>query len=239
MTGGRYERQILLPEIGVGGQARLSAASALVVGCGGLGCTLLLCLCSIGVGRIGFCDGDVVAEHNLNRQFLHTPADIGRKKVQSAFEKLSAYAPELALEPYDLFISQGNAAALVSGYDIVLLAVDSVGARLTVNRACVPAGIPLVDAGVNGFRGSLFSVRPGKTACLDCLYGDVSQETEVIPSFAPIVSVVASLEAQCAANILLDLPNPSDGRLLLFDGSAMTLDSVSIGRNPNCPACRT
>ena len=108
MTGGRYERQILLPEIGVGGQARLSASSALVVGCGGLGCTLLLSLSSIGVGRIGFCDGDIVAEHNLNRQFLHTPADIGRKKVLSAYEKLSAYAPELALEPYELFITRGK-----------------------------------------------------------------------------------------------------------------------------------
>jgi molybdopterin-synthase adenylyltransferase len=237
MTGGRYERQILVPEIGVSGQARLSETSALVVGCGGLGCTLLLCLCSIGVGRIGFCDGDIVAEHNLNRQFLHTPADIGRKKVQSAYEKLSVYAPELSLEPYDLFITQDNAAALVSGFDIVLLAVDSVGARLTVNRACVPAGIPLVDAGINSLRGSLFSVRPGRTACLDCLYGDVSQENKPIPSFAPIVSAVASLEAQCAANILLDLLNPSDGHLLIYDGSAMTLESVAIGKNSGCPVC--
>jgi molybdopterin/thiamine biosynthesis adenylyltransferase len=237
MTGGRYERQIPLHEIGVAGQARLSASSALVVGCGGLGCTLLLNLCSIGVGRIGFCDGDIVAEHNLNRQFLHTPADIGRKKVLSAYEKLSAYAPELTLEPYELFITRENASALVSGFDIVLLAVDSVDARLTVNSACVPAGIPLVDAGVNAFRGSLFSVRPGRTACLNCLYGDVSQDVDLIPSFAPIVSAVASLEAQCAANILLDLPNPSDGHLLLFDGSAMTLESVSILKSPDCQVC--
>lgn len=237
MTGGRYERQMLLPEIGVGGQARLSASSAFVVGCGGLGSTLLLCLCGMGVGRIGFCDGDVVAESNLNRQFLHTPADIGRSKAQSAYEKLSAYAPELSLEPCDLFITRENASSLISGYDVVLLAVDSVSPRLIVNEACVSSGIPLVDAGIHGFRGSVFTVRPGESACLACLYGAASPAGGHIPSFAPVVSAVASFEALSAANVLLGLPNESDGRLLLFDGTSMTLEGVSIMKNAGCPVC--
>lgn len=237
MTGGRYERQILLPEIGVAGQARLSAASALVVGCGGLGSTLLLCLCGIGIGRIGFCDGDVVSESNLNRQFLHTPADVGRSKALSAYEKLSAFAPELSLEPFDLYFTEENGAAIVSQFDVVLLAVDSVAARLAVNRACVPFGIPLVDAGVSGFHGSLLTVRPGMSACLACFYGDTPSLDEPVPSFAPVVSAVASLEAQCAANVLLDLPNPTDGKLLLLDVSAMTTDLVPIAKAEYCPVC--
>jgi adenylyltransferase/sulfurtransferase len=238
MNGARYERQMLLPEIGEAGQARLSAASALVVGCGGLGSTLLYDMCGMGVGIIGFCDGDVVALHNLNRQFLHTPVDIGRNKTQSAFEKLHAYAPELTLEQHDFHLTHETAPALVSRYDVVLLAVDSIASRLIVNRACVRAQIPLVDAGIHGLNGSLYTFRPGKTACLACYYGDSSANASTpIPSFAPIVSAVASLEAQSAANILLSLENPTDGQMLLFDGAKMTTEFVSISKSARCTVC--
>ena len=233
----RYARQILLPEIGPKGQSHLLASSALVVGCGGLGSTLLYCLCGMGVGRIGFCDGDTATLSNLNRQFLHAERDIGRNKAQSAYEKLSAFAPQLKLEPMEFHLTDENAARIVSGYDVVLLAVDSLPARLIVNRACVKANVPLVDAGINGFHGSLLSVRPGQSACLQCLYGDVPPASSPIPSFAPIVSTIASLEAQSAANILLGLPNPTDGRMLLFDGTTMTTEFVTIAKNKNCPVC--
>lgn len=229
---------MLLPEIGSVGQAKLAAASVLVVGCGGLGSTLLYDLCGMGVGRIGFCDGDVVSLSNLNRQFLHTPADIGKRKTQSAFEKLSAFAPELTLEPCNLHMTDENAPELVSRYDVVLLAVDSIPSRLIVNRACVGAQVPLVDAGIHGLNGSVYAYRPGKTACLACYYGDTGiNPTAPIPSFAPVVSAIASLEAQCAANILLGLPNPTDGRMLLYDGSSMTTEFAVIAKNPNCPVC--
>lgn len=238
MDGARYERQMLLPQIGVSGQEKLSAASVLVVGCGGLGSTLLYDLCGIGVGRIGFCDGDTVCLSNLNRQFLHTPADIGRSKVASANEKLRAFAPEINLEPHDFRLTDDSAFDVISSYDLVLLAVDSVPARLVVNRACVRAHVPLVDAGIHGLHGSVYAYRPGKTACLACYYGDLEPtQSGPIPSFAPVVSAIASLEALCAANILLGLPNPTDGRMLLFDGSSMTTELVAIAKNPRCPVC--
>lgn len=227
-----------MSEIGEAGQARLGSSSVLVIGCGGLGSTLLYCLCSMGIGRIGFCDGDTVALNNLNRQFLHTPADIGRNKAQSAYEKLHAYAPELSLEPYDFRVTDENAADIVSRYELVLLAVDSIASRLVINRACVEKNIPLVDAGVHGLRGSLYTVRPGAIACLACVYGEKSAAQEPIPSFAPIVSAIAALEAQCAANILLGLPNPTDGKMLLLDGSSMTTEFVAIAKNKNCTVCR-
>ncbi len=235
---GRYERQILLPQIRETGQARLTAASVLVVGCGGLGSTLLYDLCSIGVGRIGFCDGDVVSLSNLNRQYLHTPDDIGRSKAQSAFEKLRAYAPELILEPHAFYLSLDTAAKLIPRYNLILLAVDSIASRRIVNRACVQSRVPLIDAGIHGMNGFVYTYRPGKTACLACYYGDDSPPpTAHIPSFAPVVSAISSLEAQCAANILLGLPNPTDGRMLLYDGTSMTTDFVSISRNPGCSIC--
>ncbi|MEZ4626918.1 MAG: HesA/MoeB/ThiF family protein [Eubacteriales bacterium] len=170
MNSGRYARQILLPEIGEIGQAKLAGASVLVIGCGGLGSTLLYDLCGMGIGRIGFCDGDTVSLNNLNRQFLHTPADNGRSKVQSAYEKLQSFAPELTLEPHDMSLTDDNALALVSRYDLVLLAVDSVPSRLIANRACVTAQIPLVDAGIHGLNGSVYTYRPDQTACFACFY---------------------------------------------------------------------
>jgi adenylyltransferase/sulfurtransferase len=229
---------MLLPEIGSAGQAKLAAASVLVVGCGGLGSTLLYDLCGMGVGRIGFCDGDIVSLNNLNRQFLHSSADIGRNKAQSAYEKLIAFAPELTLELHNLHMTDENAPELVSCYDVVLLAVDSIPSRLLVNRACVRAQIPLVDAGIHGLNGSVYVYRPGKTACLACFYGDsAATPSNPIPSFAPVVSAISSLEAQCAANILLGLPNPTDGRMLLYDGNSMTTEFVSIAKNPRCAVC--
>ncbi len=237
MTDERYNRQILLSEIGEAGQRRLLASSALVVGCGGLGSTLLYCLCGMGVGRIGFCDGDVVSRSNLNRQFLHGVADIGRNKAESAYEKLAAFAPELRLEPYTDALAEENAVEIVSRYDVVILAVDSLASRLTVNHACVTAHKPLIDGGIHGLNGTLLTVRPGKTACLACLYGEPTPPNAPIPSFAPMVSCISALEAQSAANVLLNLSNPTDGRLLLLDGASMTTEFVAIGRNPGCPVC--
>ena len=237
MSSSRYERQILLPQIGESGQAKLAASSALVVGCGGLGSTLLYDLCGVGIGRVGFCDGDVVSLSNLNRQYLHTPDDIGRSKAQSAFEKLRAFAPELILEPHAFSLSPETAAKLIPRYGLVLLAVDSIESRLIVNRACVSARVPLVDAGIHGMNGSVYTYRPGKTACLACYYGNDSPPPAPIPSFAPVVSAISSLEAHCAVNILLGLPNPTDGVMLLYDGTTMTTEFVPIARHPSCPVC--
>ncbi len=238
MSSSRYERQMLLPQIGKAGQARLGASSVLVVGCGGLASTLLYDLCGMGIGRIGFCDGDTVALSNLNRQFLHSASDLGRSKTQSALEKLAAFAPELTLEAHAFHLTDENAIPLVSNYDLMLLAVDSISARLIANRACVRAKKPLVDAGIHGLNGSLYTYRPGRTACLACYYGDsVQKPTAPIPSFAPVVSAISSLEALAAANILLDLHNPTDGRMLIFDGSQMTTEFVLIAKHLLCPVC--
>lgn len=237
MISERYARQIVLPGIGESGQKKLLRSSALVVGCGGLGSVLLYCLCGMGVGRIGFCDGDLVSRSNLNRQFLHTPRDIGRQKTLSAYEKLKAFAPELTLEPLPFHLTRENAAETVSGYDIVLLALDSVGARLTANEACVRRNIPLVDGGVSGMNGTLFTVRPGKTACLACLYAGTKMPDEPSPSFAPIVSMVSAMEAESCANILLGLDNPSDGNLLLFDGVSLSIDRARIQKSERCAVC--
>lgn len=238
MDASRYQRQMLLPEIGPSGQKQLAASSVFVVGCGGLGSTLLYDLCGMGVGRIGFCDGDDVTLSNLNRQFLHDVSDIGKNKALSAYARLKGFAPELTLEAFDQHLTNETAGELLPKYDLILLAVDSIQTRLDVNHACVLAKKPLVDAGVYGMNGTVYTYRPRKTACLACYYANIAQQqTSPVPGVAPVVSAISSLEAISALNILLDLPNPTDGRLLLFDGKTMTTEFVSIAANKQCPIC--
>jgi len=227
----------MLPQIGPAGQARLSGASALVVGAGGLGAALLYCLAGAGVGRIGIIDGDIVSESNLNRQFLFTAADLGREKALAAAERLRALNPEIQYEPQCLRVTEQNAPALVAGWDIAILAVDSIGARLAVNRACCKAGTPLLCGGVEGFSGLIQIVEPGVTPCLECLYSNAAQETAEVASLGAAVAVVSSLLADAALLLLLGLPNPLKNDLLCIDCESLAFERAEITRRKDCAAC--
>jgi len=233
----RYERQILMPEIGMEGQEKLKNASVLVIGAGGLGSAALFCLAGAGVGKIGIVDCDTVSESNLNRQFLHTVEDIGREKTLSAVEKLKKFNPEPEYVTFQTEVTAENAEALLRGWDIVLPAVDNLPARRVINEACLRLGIPMVNGGVSGMIGSLQVVIPGETACLECLYGGVSAPKGPIASFAPVVSAVSSLMAQSALLWLLGQPLPFRESLLCFDGRSMKLEAVPLRKNPKCPVC--
>ena len=233
----RYERQILMPEIGAEGQKKLKSASVLVVGAGGLGSAALYCLAGAGVGRLGIVDCDTVSESNLNRQFLHTVEDLGREKTLSAVEKLRKFNPEPEYVLYQTELTDENAEELLRGWDIVLPAVDNLPARRVINEACLRLGIPMVNGGVSGMIGSLQVVIPGETACLECLYGGVSAPEGPIASFAPVVSTISALMAQSALLYLLGQPLPFRESFLCFDGRSMTLEAVPLRKNPKCPVC--
>lgn len=233
----RYERQMIMPEVGAAGQKKLKNASVLVVGAGGLGSAALYCLAGAGVGRLGIVDCDTVSESNLNRQFLHTTADLGREKTLSAVEKLRSFNPEPEYVLHQTAVTRENAEELLRGWDLVLPAVDNLPARRVINEACVRLGIPLVNGGISGMIGSLQVVIPGETACLECLYGGVSAPPGPIASFAPVVSAISSLMAQAALLYLLGQPLPFRDKLLCFDGRTMALDAVPLRKNPNCPIC--
>ncbi|MCL2494929.1 MAG: HesA/MoeB/ThiF family protein [Oscillospiraceae bacterium] len=228
-----------MPQIGPEGQARLAGASALVIGAGGLGSTLLLCLAGAGVGRIGIIDDDVVSESNLNRQFLFTMADLGREKAFAAAERLAALNPHIQIVPQKQRVNEINAPALVVGWDIVILAVDNFEARLAVNKACCEAGITLINGGVDGFYGTLQIVQPGVTPCLECLYGAAGPEgqAEQLPSLGAPVAVVSSLMADAALVLLLGLLTPLGNDLLCIDGESLSFARAEIARGSACPAC--
>lgn len=235
----RYLRQILMPEIGEAGQKKLASASVLALGAGGLGSALLFNLAGLGIGRLTVIDPDSVSLSDLNRQFLYTEGDIGKSKALAAKARLSAFNSQCKIEALETKLTADNAQALLCSCDIALLAVDNMEARLTANRICCKKGIPLINGGVEGFLGSLAIVEPGKTPCLECLYGEkppaFSGEKHL--AAAPAVSAVASLMAQSALLMLLGQGNPLGEHILYMDLNTFSFERIAVSRREDCAAC--
>lgn len=249
----RYSRQMVLPEVGGEGQARLRAASVLVVGAGGLGSPAALYLAAAGVGRLGLADGDRVDPSNLQRQILHFTADVGRLKVDSAREKLLRLNPLVRVEAHPERVTaaatpgapgeaSGGAAALLAGYDVIVSAVDNPETRYALNDACVALGRPLVEAGVVGFQAFLMTILPGHGPCLRCVFPEPPPAGRV-PTCAEagvlgaMTGVLGALQALEALKLLLGRGETYTGRLLTVDGLGGRFREVPWRRDPACPAC--
>jgi len=172
----RYRRHLVIPEIGLEGQRALGRASVLVVGAGGLGSPCLFYLAAAGVGRLGVLDHDVVEVSNLQRQIIHSTADIGRSKTVSAAAKLRALNPGVEVVEHRLRFGPETAADLMAGYDVVVTAVDNLPTRFFLNDACVLCGATLVEAAILRFVGLATTIRGGETACYRCLFPELPAE---------------------------------------------------------------
>lgn len=244
----RYSRQMVLPEVGGEGQARLRAASVLVVGAGGLGSPAALYLAAAGVGRLGLADGDRVDPSNLQRQILHFTADVGRLKVDSAREKLLRLNPLIRVDAHPERVTAAgapgavDAPALLAGYDVIVSAVDNPETRYLLNDACVTLGKPLVEAGVVGFQAFLMTILPGRGPCFRCVFPEPPPAGHV-PTCAEagvlgaMTGVLGALEALEALKLLLGRGETYTGRLLTVDGLLGRFREVPWPRDPACPAC--
>lgn len=238
----RYSRQVILPEVGGAGQARLFASRVLVVGAGGLGSPAALYLAGAGIGTLGLVDSDAVELSNLPRQILHGTKDLERPKVDSAQARLEELNPEVRVVPHHVRLAADTARALIEDYQIVVEGSDSLTTKLLVNDACVALGVPLVVAGVVGWDGQLLVVRPGATACYRCVVR-TAPPAGAVPScqeagiLGPIAGIVGSLQATEALKLCLGLDSPMAGHLLFFDGRSGETSWVSVRRDPTCPAC--
>lgn len=236
----RYSRQLVLPEVGGAGQARLRAASVLVVGAGGLGSPAALYLAAAGVGRLGLADGDRVDLSNLQRQILHATDDLGRPKVESARERLLRLNPLVHVEAHGERVTEANAARLVGGYDVVISAVDNPEARYVLNDTCVRLGRPLVEAGVVGFTGFLMTVLPERGPCFRCVFPEPPADPPTCAEagvLGALTGVLGSLQALEALKLLLGRGEVYAGRLLTVDGLSGRFREVPWPRDPACPAC--
>lgn len=228
----------MLPEISGGGQERLLGAGVLVVGAGGLGSAVCYYLAAAGVGRIGIADGDRVDLSNLQRQIIHTVADIGRPKVVSAREKLLALNPDITVIEHRLELTWENAAALVDGYDLVIAAVDNCAARYILNDTCDQKKKPLVDGAVGGFTGQVTTFLPPAGPCYRCLFPG---HNTVMPHVTGVVGALAGLigtvQAYEALKHILGAGELLNGRLLYIDALVNDYATYKYGRIPDCPVC--
>ncbi|WP_448581639.1 HesA/MoeB/ThiF family protein [Thermaurantiacus sp.] len=239
----RYARHIILPDVGGAGQARLKAASVAMVGAGGLGSAALPYLAAAGIGRLTLIDDDVVALSNLQRQTLYTTADIGRRKVEVAGERLAALNPHVALCAQPVRLTSGNARALLAGHQLVLDGTDSFATRAAVNAACVRLGIPLIAAALGPFDGQLglFAGHLPDSPCWACFAGaaedrpgETCAEQGVLGALA---GVMGSLQALEALRHLTGFATRPPGQLLLFDGRTLASRAVRVPKDPECVVC--
>lgn len=216
----RYARQIILPEVGEEGQKRLMESSALIVGLGGLGAPVAMYLTAAGVGRIGLADNDVVSLSNLQRQVLYDEDSVGHSKTEHAERRLKGLSSTTIFETHNERLTQGNASALIRGYDIVVDCTDNFSTRLLIDEACGIACKPWVHAAIDGFHGMVTVFNHQRQKRYADLYPDISDTSDSgreIGTFGVLPGVIGSIQASETLKILGGFGEPLDGKLILID----------------------
>src|SRR5437763_4803779 len=240
----RYSRHLIMPEVGMEGQQKLKAAHVLCIGTGGLGSPMALYMAAAGVGTLGLVDFDVVDYTNLQRQIIHFTSDVGRKKLDSAADKLKAINPYLNLRTFDTRLSSANALELFREFDIIADGTDNFPTRYLVNDACVLTGKPNVYGSIFRFEGqaSVFATEEGP--CYRCLYPE-PPPPGLVPSCAEggvlgiLPGLVGVMHATEVIKLILGKVEPLIGRLLLIDALGMKFRELKLRKNPDCPVCGT
>lgn len=238
----RYSRHIILQQVGGAGQEKLLASRVLIAGAGGLGAPAALYLAAAGVGTLGLLDGDEVDLTNLQRQIIHHTNDVGRRKVDSAAEKIRAINPDVMVRTYDVWARAENLREIVKEYDFVIDGVDNFPGKFLINDACYFERIPFCHAGILQFEGQLMTVLPGRTSCYRCIFPTVPPPGAV-PScgqagvLGVLPGVIGSLQATEAIKHLLGIGNLLTDTLLTYSALTMEFRKVRVSRNADCALC--
>jgi len=233
----RYDRQMRIQGWGIEGQRRLKASKVVVAGIGGLGCLSSLYLAAAGVGTLILLDRESISLTDLNRQILFCQSDLGASKAETAKRRLEEMNPEIKVKAEVKEVAGRSIAHVIRGVDLVVDGLDNWRTRFIINELCVRKGVPFVHGGVSGFCGQVMTIVPQKGPCLRCLFPTEPSEVEVVPVFGAAPAVIASLQVMEAAKLVTGIGKPLVGRMLFLDGEEMTLETVEIGKNPNCPVC--
>ncbi|MHB8088030.1 MAG: molybdopterin-synthase adenylyltransferase MoeB [Anaerolineaceae bacterium] len=238
----RYSRHLMVPEIGLQGQAKLKAASVLIVGAGGLGSPAALYLAAAGVGRIGIVDDDVVDSSNLQRQVLHGSSQIGRPKVESARERMLDLNPYIQVEAYLESFDGKTAERVADGYDLLLDCSDNFATRYLINDLCALTRRPVVYGAVYRFEGQVSVFDASKGACYRCLFPEPPPEGAAPACgeagvFSITPGIIGTLQAVEALKLILGTGEPLINKLLMVDALAMSFRTINLKKNPQCPLC--
>jgi len=238
----RYSRHLLIPEVGLDGQRKLKASSVLIIGTGGLASPVSLYLAAAGVGRIGLVDYDVVDASNLQRQIVHGTATLGRRKVESARQRLLDLNPLIQVDVFDEPFTSANALQIAESFDVIVDGSDNFPTRYLSNDLCVLTGKPLVYGAIFRFDGqaSVFDARSGP--CYRCLFPE-PPPPDLVPSCADagvlgvLPGTIGTIQATEAIKLLLGIGSSLAGRLLIYNALEMTFETVTLKKNSRCKIC--
>ncbi|MFC3052222.1 HesA/MoeB/ThiF family protein [Kordiimonas pumila] len=241
----RYARHIILKEVGGEGQKALLDARVLVVGAGGLGSPLLLYLAAAGVGNLGIIDNDTVELSNLQRQVIHTTPDVGKAKVRSAAEKITALNPDVKLDLYEERLTSENAAKIIGAYDIVADGTDNFKTRHLVSDTCVALNKTLVSAALGPYEGQLATFKPHASMGLPCYRCFLPVEPDpdeqrTCSDFGILGAVAGVMGSLQALEILKEITGVGEGlagKMLMVDAFTMTMRKIGLPKDQGCPSC--
>ncbi len=227
----RYERQIRI--FGEEGQDKLKKAEVLIAGVGGLGCSVSTYLAVAGVGKLKLVDYGKIELSNLNRQILFTKDDIGRKKVNTAEEKLKKINPNTEIQAISRTIKKDNITELVKEFDVIVDALDNFSTRYLLNKAAIENNIPLIHGAVHGFYGQATTIIPGKTACLKCIFPEAPPRAS-LPMVGTFCGIIGCIQATETIKFILGIGDLLENKLLMLDGLSTLVEEIHLERNPNC-----
>jgi len=236
----RYSRQISLSEIGLKGQKKLLSARVLVIGAGGLGSPACLYLAATGIGTIGIVDDDRVELSNLQRQIVHSTSDVGCRKTDSAFNKLSTLNPDIKIRKYNQRLNVSNAARIIRSYDFVIDATDNFETKFLIADICHKTGKPYSHGGVFRFIGQTMTVIPGKTACYRCIFEQPPEDADnSIPQgpLGTVPGVIGTIQATEAIKYILGIGRLLTNHMLVYDSLGMNFRIIDMKQNKYCPLC--
>lgn len=238
----RYSRHIILAEVGIEGQKKISKARVLIIGAGGLGAPVALYLSAAGVGTIGIADADNVDVSNLQRQVVHFTGDVGIPKVSSAAKKMRALNPHVTVKEYKQYLRASNIAAIIKDYDFVIDGTDNFASKFLINDACVLHNVPFSHGGILRFSGQTITIKPRETACYRCIFEQAPPPNSVPTcSSAGILGAIGgmlgTIQATEALKFITGVGAPLYNSLLHFEAKNMDFRKITVKRNSCCPVC--
>lgn len=238
----RYSRHIILKEVGAKGQKKLLNSKVLIIGAGGLGAPVALYLAAAGVGHIGIVDADEVDLSNLQRQVIHSTADIGKAKVKSAKESMVAINPDVEVTTYRMFVDASNVRELIRDYDFIIDGTDNFPAKFLINDACVLEKKPFSHAGIIRFQGQLMTYVPGEGPCYRCVFKNPPPK-DAVPTckqagvIGAMAGTIGTLQAMEAIKYIIGKGELLTGKLLTYDALKMEFRKINLKRDCNCAVC--
>lgn len=239
----RYDRQIILPQVGSDGQRKLKNAKVLIIGAGGLGSPVALYIAGAGIGTIGIMDSDTVSISNLQRQIIHSTENVGQNKAESAKTAIQKLNDKITVKAYNCLLTAENAERIISGYDFIIDAVDNFETKFLINDVCVLLKKPFCHAGIMRFEGQVMTYVPNEYPCYRCIFEEIP-EHGTIPNcsqagiIGAVAGIIGSIQALEAIKYILNIGKLLTGKMFIIDGLSMKTRVAEFPiKNRNCKVC--